>query len=241
MSNPTILVQYGITVEIGTVKNGSVWTYSSLNAGWDNLTEALNEIMVQWFPASYLGFAANHVTGMAPAYTLTGKRVIGDAAQEYIFGKKYSLGSNRESSLRITRLNASGTSNVITCDCTFCNLVEYAGASTDGAAISMELRLNGTPVSSATLPELTVVSYAGTTGKTLIYVNPALTGTNTYVYITDTTVTLPAAGETCASPTYTAWNGVAEIAATNGNEIAIIEVTTAGAAVKGGIATVTAG
>ena len=240
MSNPSILVQYGIEVEIGVSKNGSVWTYASLNAGWDNLTEALNEVLVQWFPASYKGFAANHVTGMAPAFTVTGKRVLGDTAQDYIFGKKYSLNSNRESSIRITRLNASGTSNVVTCDCTFCNLVEYAGASTDGAAISMELRLNGTPVSSATLPALTVVSYAGTAGKTLIYVNPALTGTDTYVYKTAADVELPAAGEVLTTG-WTAWNGVAEITATTGNDIAIVEITTANVAVKGGIATVTAG
>ena len=236
----SMLVQHGVSVEIGVSESLGVWTYAELDATWDNLTEALNEVITQWFPAANNGFADNEVTGMAPVYTLTGKRIVGNTAQDFLFTKKFQIGSNRRSSIRITKVRSDGTYNSITCPCTFCNLVEMAGASTDGSNFSAELRLNGAPTLSDTLPELKVVSVAGTAGKTLIYVNPALTGGNTYVYKTAASVDLPAL-DTVLTTGWTAWNGAAEITATTGNEIAIVEINATNEAVKGGLATVTAG
>ena len=236
----SMLVQHGVSVEIGVSESLGVWTYAELDATWDNLTEALNEVITQWFPAANNGFADNEVTGMAPVYTLTGKRIVGNTAQDFLFTKKYQIGSNRRSSIRITKLRSDGTYNSVTCPCTFCNLVEMAGASTDGSNFSAELRLNGAPTLSDTLPELKVVSVAGTAGKTLIYVNPALTGGNTYVYKTAASVDLPAL-DTVLTTGWTAWNGAAEITATTGNEIAIVEINATNESVKGGLATVTAG
>ena len=236
----SMLVQHGVSVEIGVSESLGVWTYAELDATWDNLTEALNEVITQWFPAANNGFADNEVTGMAPAYTLTGKRIVGNTAQDFLFTKKFQIGSNRRSSIRITKVRSDGTYNSITCPCTFCNLVEMAGASTDGSNFSAELRLNGAPTLSDTLPELKVVSVAGAAGKTLIYVNPALTGGNTYVYKTAANVDLPAL-DTVLTTGWTAWNGAAEITATTGNEIAIVEINATNEAVKGGLATVTAG
>lgn len=236
----SMLVQHGVSVEIGVSESLGVWTYAELDATWDNLTEALNEVITQWFPAANNGFADNEVTGMAPVYTLTGKRIVGNTAQDFLFTKKFQIGSNRRSSIRITKVRSDGTYNSVTCPCTFCNLVEMAGASTDGSNFSAELRLNGAPTLSDTLPELKVVSVAGTAGKTLIYVNPALTGGNTYVYKTAASVDLPAL-DTVLTTGWTAWNGAAEITATTGNEIAIVEINATNEAVKGGLATVTAG
>lgn len=236
----SMLVQHGISVEIGVSQNLGVWTYAELDATWDNLTEALNEVIEQWFPAANNGFADNEVTGMAPVYTLTGKRIIGNTAQDFLFTNKYAIGSNRRSSLRLTKIRADGTYNTVTCPCTFCNLVEIAGASTNGSQFSAELRLNGAPTLSDTLPELKVVSVAGTAGKTLIYVNPALTGGNTYVYKTAASVDLPLA-DAVLTTGWTAWNGAAEITATTGHDIAIVEINATNEAVKGGLATVTAG
>lgn len=236
----SMLVQHGISVEIGVSQNLGVWTYAELDATWDNLTEALNEVIEQWFPAANNGFADNEVTGMAPVYTLTGKRIIGNTAQDFLFTNKYAIGSNRRSSLKLTKIRADGTYNTVVCPCTFCNLVEIAGASTNGSQFSAELRLNGAPTLSDTLPELKVVSVAGTAGKTLIYVNPALMGGNTYVYKTAESVDLPLA-DAVLTTGWTAWNGAAEITATTGHEIAIVEINATSEAVKGGLATVTAG
>lgn len=76
----------------------------------------------------------------------------------------------------------------------------------------------------AGLVALTVTSVAGTiTGKTTISVMPALDYTNTYVYKTGSSLTLPAFNDDL-SIGWTAWDGVSEITATTGQEIAIAEI-----------------
>lgn len=133
---------YNLELKIGISKQEATWTYAPLAEGIDNLTEALNEIVQQYFFMSDKGFARNHVTGMAPAYTLTGRRIHGDAAQDFIFGGKFSLDTARQSSLQ---LSDPATNKTLTCDCTLCNIQEYGGASTDDNAISFEIRLDGKP------------------------------------------------------------------------------------------------
>lgn len=145
-----LLTVYNISASIGVSKSGDAgsetWTYAPLEDGWDNLAEALNEVVQQYQFLKNKGFATNHVTGMAPAYTLTGRRVVGDQAQDYIFGKKYGLDTERQSSLKLEYNNAEGTKQTITCNCTLCNIQEFSGASTDDSAVSVEIRFDGKPV-----------------------------------------------------------------------------------------------
>ena len=89
------LLVYGIEASILTASEPSE-TYSPLCDGIDNLAEALNEVVQQYFFLCDKGFARNHVTGMAPSYTLTGRRIMGDTAQDFIFTKKYGLGADRQ-------------------------------------------------------------------------------------------------------------------------------------------------
>ena len=139
----TLFTVYGIEASILTSASPTE-TYSPLCAGIDNVAEALNEVVQQYFFLCDDGFARNHVTGMAPSFTLTGRRVMGDAAQDYIFSKKYGLGSDRESSFKLTY--ASGeTTTTVTCPCTICNIQEFSGATTDDSAISFEIRFDGKP------------------------------------------------------------------------------------------------
>lgn len=143
-----LLTVYNLEVSIGTAKSGDSWTYAPLGAGIDNIAEALNEIVQQYHFLSDKGFARNHVTGMSPAWALSGKRVFGDAAQDYIFANKYSLDTARKSSLQIKYADTSDetpTEHTVTCDCTICNIQEWSGASTDDSAISFELRFDGAP------------------------------------------------------------------------------------------------
>ena len=142
-----LLTVYKITCEIGTSLSGTTWTYSELGEGIDNLSEALNEVVQQYSFLSDDGFARNHVTGMAPSVTLTGRRVLGDTAQDYVFGKKYSLDEDRQTSLKLswTGVESTPVSHSVTVDCTICNIQEWSGASTDDSAISFELRFDGAP------------------------------------------------------------------------------------------------
>lgn len=149
MSAYGLLTMYNLTASIGTSSEGQApsvtWTYAPLENGFDNIAEALNEVVQQYFFLSDNGFARNHVTGMAPAFTLTGRRVFGDAAQDYIFGNKYSLDTSRQSSFQLKYSDAEGTEHTITCDCTICNIQEWSGATTDDSAISVEIRFDGKP------------------------------------------------------------------------------------------------
>lgn len=135
---------YNLSASIGTAVSSNTWTYASLDAGIDNVSEALNEVVQQYFFMANDGFASNHVTGIAPTFTLTGRRIIGDTAQDYIFGKKYSLGADRESSFKLEWTEGS-TNKSLTVPCTICNIQEWSGASTDDSAISFEIRFNGAP------------------------------------------------------------------------------------------------
>lgn len=150
-----LLTIYNLEASIGTSKSGGAssqgtWTYAKLEKGLDNVSEALNEVVQQYFFLNDKGFARNHVTGMAPTFTFTGRRVQGDAAQDYIFGNKYKLDTNRVSSFQLKVTDKSGSAPKVTTytvDCTICNIQEYSGASTDDSAISFELRFNGAPTS----------------------------------------------------------------------------------------------
>ena len=148
-----LLTIYNLEASIGTSKSGGAssqgtWTYAKLEKGLDNVSEALNEVVQQYFFLNDKGFARNHVTGMAPTFTFTGRRVQGDAAQDYIFGNKYKLDTNRVSSFQLKVTDKSGNAPKVTTytvDCTICNIQEYSGASTDDSAISFEIRFNGAP------------------------------------------------------------------------------------------------
>ena len=90
------------------------------------------------------------------------------------------------------------------------------------------------------LGSLVVTSEAGaTSGTTKITVAPALTEGNSYMYRAGESVSLPAYGETLTTP-WTEWNGTEDITATNGQQIAVVEVNSTDQALSGGTATVTA-
>ena len=144
---------YNLTPSIGTSVAGTppVWTYADLSAGIDNISESLNEVVQQYFFLGDGGFARNHVTGMAPSFTLTGRRIAGDTAQDFIFGDtiKYGLDTARESSFKLVAVEGASTIT-LTVDCTICNIQEWSGAATDDSAISFEIRFNGAPTVTTT-------------------------------------------------------------------------------------------
>ncbi len=137
---------YGIEASINTAASGaSAEAWAPLDDGWDNISESLNEVVQQYFFLKDKGFARNHVTGMAPAFTLTGRRIVGDPAQDYIFAAKYKLDANRETTFKLERRAADNSAETLTCPVTLCNIQEFSGAATDDSAISVEIRFNGAP------------------------------------------------------------------------------------------------
>lgn len=82
---------------------------------------------------------------------------------------------------------------------------------------------------------MTVTSEVGSTsGKTIITVSPSKLTGNSYKYKTSASeISAPTFGDTTLSG-YSTWNGVAEISATNGHYVGIVECDAGGAADKFG-------
>lgn len=92
--------------------------------------------------------------------------------------------------------------------------------------------------SSPALGVLTVSSNAGTNvGDTKITVSPAKATGDSYRIQTAATVTLPGYGDDCSG--LTAWDGAAEITASTGNKILVVEADSTNKAVAAGMTTVT--
>ena len=128
------------TIEIGTEKTNDTWTYSKLCKGITEMTFTPNEQIQQYFFLCGEGFANNETTGGAPEITISGRRIAGDAAQDYIASKQFALGPDRVTSVKIT---AEG--NVITCDAVIANVTSFGGQTLDVNAFGCTLRFNGKP------------------------------------------------------------------------------------------------
>ena len=131
-------------IQIGTSSDTStppVWTYSDLCKGIESMSFNSNEQNQQYFFLCGEGFANNEVTGGAPELQISGRRIAGDAAQDYIVGKQFALGTDRNSSVKIT--TAEG--KVITCDCSIGDVVSFGGNTLDVNSFGCTIRFNGKP------------------------------------------------------------------------------------------------
>lgn len=123
-----------------TTADPPVWTYAPLCKGIEGMTFSSNEQNQQFFFLCGEGFANNEVTGGAPELQITGRRIAGDAAQDYIAGKQFALGTDRNSSIKI---EAEG--KVIECGCSVGDVVTFGGNTLDVNAFSCTIRFNGKP------------------------------------------------------------------------------------------------
>ena len=132
-------------IHIGTAENGGTWSYSKLCKGIESMEFNENEQNQQYFFLCGEGFAHNEVTGAAPELVISGRRIAGDAAQDYIVSKQFALGTDRNSSIKIV---AEG--KIITCDCSIGAITSFGGATTDVNAFGCTIRFNGKPTVTTT-------------------------------------------------------------------------------------------
>lgn len=123
-----------------TSNNVTTWTYSKLCKGIEGMEFNENEQNQQFFFLCGEGFAHNEVTGAAPELTITGRRIAGDAAQDYIAGLQFKLGAERNSSVKII---AEGKQ--IICDCSIGNITSFGGQTLDVNSFGCTIRFNGKP------------------------------------------------------------------------------------------------
>lgn len=131
--------------------SGSTATMSDFGAGIDNMQEQLNEVVQQYKFLTDGGFSRSRVTAMAPVWTFSGRRIFGDAAQDYICdtSRKYGFGASRETELEIS-YTANGFDYKITADITIANVQEFSGATEEASAFSCELHIDGAPTCTKT-------------------------------------------------------------------------------------------
>ena len=117
-----------------------VWTYQKLCKGIESVSFTPNEQNQKYFFLCGKGFAHNEVTGGAPELTVTGRRIAGDTAQDFICGKQFALGNDRNTSVKII---AEGKQ--IVCDATIGDVTSFGGATLDVNAFGCTIRFNGNP------------------------------------------------------------------------------------------------
>ena len=132
-------------VWIGTSETGGAWSYAKLCKGIESMEFNENEQNQQYFFLCGQGFAHNETTGSAPELVISGRRIVGDTAQDYIASKQFALGTNRNTSVKIV---AEG--NVITCDATIGAITSFGGSTLDVNAFGCTLRFNGAPTVTTT-------------------------------------------------------------------------------------------
>ena len=125
---------------IGTDYSNGTWTYAQLCNGIESVSPNINEQNQQYFFICGHGGANNEVTGIAPQYDVSGRRIVGDAAQDYIDGLKYKFGDERKSSFKVV---ANG--ETIVADCTIANIVSFGGSTLDANQFSCSIMVNGIP------------------------------------------------------------------------------------------------
>lgn len=123
-----------------TTADPPVWTYDKLCKGIESISFTPNEQNQQYFFLCGNGFAHNEVTGGAPELTVSGRRIVGDAAQDFICGKQFALGNDRNTSVKII---AEGKQ--IICDATIGDVTSFGGSTLDINSFGCTIRLNGEP------------------------------------------------------------------------------------------------
>lgn len=165
-----MLTNYGIDFEIDTTPYGTARTWAPVCDGFDNVSEALNEQVQEFFSLCAKGYGFDEVVAIHPGYTLTGYRKIGDAAQDFIFGTRFDVMAGRHTSIRVSEANADGTITRRTVNVTLKGLSAVGGSATSGAAVAVTFSFNGRPVTEtvAASAEILVSSVAGVAAGTTV-------------------------------------------------------------------------
>ena len=200
-----LLTNYGVDFEIDTTPGGDTRTFVPVCDGFDNVAEALNEQVQEFFSLCAKGYGFDYVIAIHPGYTLTGYRKVGDAAQDFIFGSRFSLMAGRQTTMRYSEANADGTVTRYTVGVTMKGITALGGAATNGATVAVTFSFNGRPLveTIAASENLTLSSVAGeTTGTTVLTVAPTFPDASCkFVYAVGDTAPVAQAGTVL-----TGWN-----------------------------------
>lgn len=170
-----MLANYGVDFEIDTTPFGASRTWASMCAGVTNYSEALNEQVHEFFSMCAKGYGADEVIAIHPAFTVTGDRIVGDAAQDFVVSSMYNTMTGRHTNVRMSKMQGDGTVKRHTFKATMKGITAGGGNMTDPGQFAVTLSMYGRPVEEtvAASESLTVTSAAGTaSGTTVLTVVP---------------------------------------------------------------------
>lgn len=127
--------------------NSATVVYSKLCKGIESMEFNANEQSKQFFFLCGEGFAHNETTGAAPELTVSGRRIVGDAAQDFLVEKQFDLGPDR-----IVPVKIIAEGKQIVCDAAVANLKSFGGQTLDVNAFGCSLRFNGKPTVTTVTP-----------------------------------------------------------------------------------------
>lgn len=162
-STGTLGVQYGSKVFINISENPldpsvpKVW--AEFGDGINNLTENLNENVIDSYYLINHGWGNSEVTAMHPEFSVSGVRMHGDAAQDWIFKRKFKMLDSRKTQMKVQVFNPDNPNvmyDTYQADITITNLQEISGATEAGNDISMTLKFNGSPTPQLQTPIITL-------------------------------------------------------------------------------------
>lgn len=134
-------------LKINTTPATETPTLVDVGEGFENLGEAINEVVYQ---ASFLGdggYGTSEVTGAQLTLTLTGTRYIGDPAQDYIFSDAVYFGVGKLRKTNVTLETPDGST--ISAPVTLAKIARSGGAANNGTGVSVEIHFNGKPTITA--------------------------------------------------------------------------------------------
>lgn len=198
--------------------NGTA-SWKTLAAGLTSTNPSLSETVDTTPYLDGGGFSESEVTGAQMMVTCTGHRVVGDAAQDYIFSKDLSLGEGRYSQVRYT----DSEGNVVAQKVTIANIALPNGDAGAKGAISFELHFAGKPVKTpaSTAPALVATIVAGTASGTTKFTATPAEGNSLGYLLTASDVGDPNAN---SSVQFIAYTSGANIQATAGQYLNMFEL-----------------
>ncbi|MCL2054887.1 MAG: hypothetical protein FWG90_10710 [Oscillospiraceae bacterium] len=142
-----LALNFDYTLKINTAPRGEEQVWAEVSEGFDKIGKSLKESVYQ---GSYLGdrgYSSTEVTGGQLSVTLSGVRIYGDPAQDYIFSDtvKNNYGEARKTDFMIIYPNGEIVSGKVT----LAKITEGGGNSNAPDAISVEIHFNGKPKSVA--------------------------------------------------------------------------------------------
>ena len=116
--------------------------WANLFEGITGMTPAGNETADTQAFWSDKGFSETDITGKRVTFAITGQRVVGDAAQDFVASRFLSMGDALRTLVKWTDQGG----NTITSSCTLTAIVPFGGNANARQTFSFTLSLNGYPI-----------------------------------------------------------------------------------------------